>query len=67
MPQIQNVVMAGPGPVTRKGWNVPAERPEPNPEVQRNLNAKNNLRNEQDVGHQIGDLPSHNVHDIVTG
>ena len=63
LPQIQNVIMAGSGRVTRKGWDVPAERPETNPEVQRSLNARNNLRNEQDVGHQNGDLPSHNVHD----
>ena len=55
--------MAGSGHVTRKGWNVPAERPEPNPEVQRSLNAKSNLRNEQDEGHKNGDLSSHNVHD----
>ena len=39
-PQMQNVVLAGSGHVTRTGWNVPAERPEPNPEVKRNLNAK---------------------------
>ena len=38
-----------------------------NPEVQRNLNARNNLSNEQDEGHQSGDFPSHNVHDMVTG
>ena len=67
LPQIQNVIMAGSGHVTRKGWNVLAERPEPNPEVKRNLNAKSNPINEQDEGHQNGDLPSHNVHDIVTG
>ena len=64
LPQIQKVIMAGPGHVTRKGWNVSTERPEPTPEVQRNLNAKNNLRNEQDKDHQNGGLPSHNVHDI---
>ena len=63
LPQIQNVSLAGLGGVTRKGWDVSAERPEINPEVQRNLNARNNLRNEQDEGHQNGDLPSHNVHD----
>ena len=40
LPQIQNVVLTGSGHVTRKGWNVPTERPEPNPEVKRNLNAK---------------------------
>ena len=67
LPQIQNVVMAGSGHVTRKGWNVVAERPEPNPEVQRNLNARNNLGNEQDESHQNGDLSNHNVLDMVTG
>ena len=56
--------MTGSGRVIRKGWDVPVERPETNPEVQRNLNARNNLRNEQDDGHQNGDLPSHSVHDI---
>ena len=55
--------MAGSGHVTRKRWNVPSERSEPNHEVQRNLNTKNNVRNEQDERHQNGDLPSHNVHD----
>ena len=28
---------------------------------------RSNLRNEQDEGHQNGDLPSLNVHDMVTG
>ena len=65
LPQIQNVILAGSGRATRKGWDVPTERPEINSEVQRNLNAKNNLRNEQDESHQSGDFPSHNVH--VTG
>ena len=63
LPQIQNVFMAGSGRVTRKGWDVPPERPKTNPEVQRNLNTRNNLRNGHDDGHQLGDLPSHNVHD----
>ena len=63
MPQIQNVILAGSGRVTRKGWDVSAEKPEINPEVQRNLNARNNQRNEQDEGHQNGDFPSHIVHD----
>ena len=63
LPQIQNVIMAGSGHMTKKGWNVPAERPEPYPEVQRNLNTKSDLRNEQDEGNQNGDLPRHNVHD----
>ena len=36
LPQIQNVIMAGSGHGIRKGWDIPSERPEPNPEVQRN-------------------------------
>ena len=63
LPQIQNVIFAGSGRVTRKRWDVSTERPEINPEVQRNLNARNNMRNEQDEGHQSGGFPSHNVHD----
>ena len=35
LPQIQNVISAGSGRVTREGYDVPAERPEINPEVQR--------------------------------
>ena len=66
LPHIQNVIKAGSGHVTRKGWNVPAERPEPNPEVQRNPTMRNILRNEQDEGYQNGELPSHNVHDRVS-
>ena len=63
LPQIQNVMMAGSGRVTKKGWEVPAERPETNTEVQRSLNTKNNLINEQDEGHQIGEFPNRKVHD----
>ena len=51
--QIQNVILAGSGRVTRKGWGVSTERPEIKPEMQRNLNARNNLRNEQDEGHKM--------------
>ena len=36
LPQIQNVIMAGSGHMTKKGWNVPAERPKTNTEVLRN-------------------------------
>ena len=63
LPQIQNTILAGSGRVTRKGWDVSAERPEMNTEVQRNLNTGNNPRNGQDEGYQNSDLPSHNVHD----
>ena len=63
LPQIQNVMMAGPGHGTRKGWNVPAERPEPISEVQWNSNAKGNPRNEPVEDHQTGELSNRNVHD----
>ena len=67
LPQIQNVILVGSGRVTRKGWDVPAERPETNTEVQQNSNTKNDLRNERDENHRNGDFPSHTVHDKVTG
>ena len=67
LPQIQNVIMAGLGHGTRKGWAVTSERPESISEVQRNLNAKNNLRNEQDENQLNNDFPELNVHDMVTG
>ena len=63
LPQIQNVIMAGSGHGTRKGWDVSAERPESTSEVQRNLNAKSNLRNEQDGNQFNSDYPNLNVHD----
>ena len=63
LPQIQNVVMAGSVHGTRKGWDVPSERPELISEVQRNLSAKNNLRNEQDENQLNNDYPDLNVHD----
>ena len=63
LPQIQNVIMAGSGHGARKGWDVSAERPESTSEVQRNLNAKNNLRNEQDGNQFNSDYPNLNVHD----
>ena len=60
-------MMAGSGHGTRRGWDVPSERPELISEVQRNLNAKNNLRNEQDENQLNNDFPDLNVHDKVTG
>ena len=67
LPQIQNVIMAGSGHGTRKGWDVPSERSELNSEVQRNLNAKNSLRNEHDENQLNNDYPDLNDHDMVTG
>ena len=65
LPQIQNVIMAGSGHGTRKGWDVPSERPELNSEFQRNLNVKNNLRNEQDENQLNSEYPELNVHDSI--
>ena len=67
LPQIQNVIMARSGDGTKKGWDVPVERPELPSEVQRNLNAKNSLRNEQNGNQSDNDFLGLNVHDMVTG
>ena len=63
LPEIQNVIMASSGHGTRKGWDVPSERPELNSENQRNQNAKNKLRNEQEENQLNNDYPDLNVHD----
>ena len=63
LPQIQNVIMAGSGRETRRGWETSVERPAINSEVQHNSNVKNNLRNEQNDDHRIGEYNNRNVHD----
>ena len=63
LPQIQIVIMAGSGRETRRGWETSVERPAINSEVQHNSNVKNNLRNEQNDDHRIGDYNNRNVHD----
>ena len=63
LPQIQNVVMAGSGRETRRGWEAPLERPEISTGVCRNQNAKAHLRSEQDDEQHIGELLNRNVHD----
>ena len=65
LPQIQNVIMARPGHGTRKGWDALTERPELNSEVQRNLNAKSSLRNEQYENQLNDDYPELNAHDTL--
>ena len=67
LPQIQNAIRAGSGHGTRKGWDVPSEGPELISEVQRNLNVKNSLGNEQDENQLNNEYPELNVHDMVTG
>ena len=57
LPQIQNVIMAGSGPETRRGWERSDERPESYSEAQYNVKAKTTLNNEH------GDKPYRNVHD----
>ena len=46
LPQIQNALRARSGHVTQNKWNVPAERPENNPEVYRSENTKSYFRSE---------------------
>ena len=55
LPQIQNAIMAGRGHMAKKGWNVPAERPETNPEVPRSEKARNDLKSEQIQSRQFND------------
>ena len=63
LPQIQNVIMAGSGRETRRGWEVPVERPEVNAEEQRIPNAKADCRNEQHDGHRPSGQSSRHAHD----
>ena len=67
LPQIQNVIMAGSGRETRRGWEVPVERPEVNAEEQRIPSAKADCRNEQHDGNRPSGQSSRQVHDMVTG
>ena len=55
LPHIPNVIMAGSGHMTKKGWNVPAERPETNTEGLRSEKARNDPRSEQTQGRQHND------------
>ena len=57
LPQIQNVIRAGSGQVTKKGWDVPSERPEVNSEGLQSDKARNDVRNEQAHGRQFIDHP----------
>ena len=61
LPQIQNALMAGSGRETRRGWEVPVERPENHSEVQQNTRTRTTLINEQ------CDRTYRNAHDMVTG
>ena len=66
LPQIQNSIMAGPGHMTKKGWIIPAERPETNPEVPRSEKARNDLRSEQNQFRQHNDqLADYNAYDTT--
>ena len=67
LPQIQNVIMAGSGRETRRGWEVPVERPEVNAEEQRIPSVKADCRNEQHDGNRPIGQSSRQVHDMVTG
>ena len=55
--------MAGSGHMTKKGWNVPVERPEANSEFPRNENVRYNSKREQVLGHHNIDQPDYNAYD----
>ena len=62
LPQIQNALMAGTGNMTQKGWNVPTEGPEIDPEVLRSEIPRNNLKSER-VRNRLNDEPMDNAYD----
>ena len=66
--QIQNVLMAGSGHMTQKGWNVPAEGLESSgdPDVLRSKFSGNNLKSER-VRNRLIDEPIDKAYDMVTG
>ena len=47
LPKIQNAITAGSGHMTKKGWNIPVERPETYSKGLRGEKARNDLRSEQ--------------------
>ena len=67
LPQIQNVIMAGSGQETRRGWETSIERPEIYTEIQQNPKTKTNFSSEHSENHRKGDRTQSNVHDMVTG
>ena len=64
LPQIQNALTAGSGHMTQKGWNVPAEGPEIEPEVLRSEYSRNNLKNEL-VRNRLNDEPMDSGYDTI--
>ena len=64
LPQIQNALMAGSGHMTQKGWNVPAEGPEIEPEVLRSEYSRNNLKSER-VRNRLNDEPMDSGYDTI--
>ena len=56
LPQIQNVIKAGSGHLTKKEWNVPVEVPETNPEVLRNEKARKISKSEL-IQNRLSDGP----------
>ena len=63
LPQIQNVIMAGSGQETRRGWETSFERPEVYSEIQQNPKAKTNFSSEHSENHRKGDGTQRNVLD----
>ena len=62
LPQIQNVLMAGSGHTTQRGWNVPAERPEMSTEVLRTEKSRNSSKSERDQN-RLNVEPTDNAYD----
>ena len=62
LPQIQNALKAGSGRLTQKGWNIPTERPERQPEDHPSQRVRSNSRSEP-VGRRLCDENAENAYD----
>ena len=62
LPQIQNALSAGSGPVTQKGWNILAERPERITEDSSNLKTRSSSKSES-LRNRLHDENADSTHD----
>ena len=67
LPQSQNAIIAGSRHMTKKGWNVPAEKLEANSKVLRSEKTRTDKKSEHVLGRQNNDQPDYNAYDMGTG
>ena len=65
LPQIQNVLKAGSGQSSQKGWNIPTERTERQPEDHSSQKVRSSSRS-QPVRFRLYDENTDNAYDTLT-